>query len=288
MSSAKNAIRDNYNSLQLMAYLREEIGDAGFSGADVEARPTGTTITVHVTRPGLVIGRKGEGIRRLTDDIATKFGYKEPRISVKENTKPELSPTVMCNRVAAHIKRGTAFRRAVMWTMRQVMAGGAKGVQITASGKLRGDRSAFEKRTIGVLPRAGAFADAVVEEDIVHVETPMGLIGIRIRIAREEEYRARESFEMKAPRAKRPKIRIERAEERPIDPKEARSAGTEAAGAGKEAAGTEKAGTDAAGAGTEKAGTEAAGAGAKADGDVEETDEGVLAGDTARPAEGGA
>ncbi len=226
MSSTKNAIRDNYNTLQLMAYLREEIGDAGFSGADVEARPTGTTITVHVTRPGLVIGRKGEGIRRLTDNIATRFGYKDPRISVKENTKPELSPTVMCNRVASHIKRGTAFRRAVMWTMRQVMAGGAKGVQITASGKLRGDRSAFEKRTIGVLPRAGAFADAVVEEDIVHVETPMGLIGIRIRIAKEEEYRARESFEMKSAGAKRPKIRIEKAEEARVDPKEARSAGS--------------------------------------------------------------
>jgi len=283
MSSTKTAIRDNYNSLQLMSYLREEIGDAGFSGADVEARPTGTTITVHVTRPGLVIGRKGEGIRRLTDDIATKFGYKEPRISVKENTKPELSPTVMCNRVASHIKRGTAFRRAVMWTMRQVMAGGAKGVQITASGKLRGDRSAFEKRTIGVLPRAGAFADAVVEEDIVHVETPMGLIGIRIRIAKEEEYRARESFEMRAPRAKRQRVRIERAEERPVDPKEARSAGSE----GAEKAGAEKAGAEKAGAG--KAGGPEPGKADSAAADaVEETDEGVLAGDAARPAEGSA
>ena len=61
------------------------------------------------------------------------------------------------------------------------------GVQITISGKLRGDRSAFEKHSDGILPRAGNFADQVVSEDIAHVETAMGLIGIRIRIALKEK-----------------------------------------------------------------------------------------------------
>ena len=68
------------------------------------------------------------------------------------------------------------------------MDNGAMGTQITISGKLRGDRSAFEKHSAGILPRAGHHADVVVSEDIVHVETPMGLIGIRIRIARKEKY----------------------------------------------------------------------------------------------------
>ena len=61
------------------------------------------------------------------------------------------------------------------------------GVQITISGKLRGDRSAFEKHTQGILPRAGNYAKNIVSEDIVHTETPMGLIGIKIRIARKEK-----------------------------------------------------------------------------------------------------
>ena len=232
MSVIKDAIRGNYNMIHLMGYLRETIGDAGFSGADVDAKPTGTEITVHVTRPGLVIGRKGEGIRKLTEEIAAKFDYKEPRISVKENMSPDLSPTVMCNRVASHIRRGTAFRRAIMWTMRQIMASGAKGVQVTASGKLRGDRSAFEKRTVGVLPRAGHFADLVVDEDIVHVETPMGLIGIRIRIAKDDVYKSLSSFEMRK-KASKGKIAIEKAEEQKIDPKDARDAGSEAPRGGK-------------------------------------------------------
>ena len=52
--------------------------------------------------------------------------------------------------MASHIERGTAFRRATMWTLKQIMENGAMGVQITISGKLRGDRSAFEKHTAGI------------------------------------------------------------------------------------------------------------------------------------------
>ena len=97
--------------------------------------------------------------------------------------------------MGSHIERGTAFRRATMWTLQQIMDGGAMGVQITVSGKLRGDRSAFEKHTAGILPRSGYHAETIVEEDIAHVQTPMGLIGIRIRIAQKDKVVP--EFEMK-------------------------------------------------------------------------------------------
>jgi small subunit ribosomal protein S3 len=81
------------------------------------------------------------------------------------------------------------------------MEGGAMGVQITISGKLRGDRSAFEKHTAGILPRAGHHAEVIVDEDIAHVKTAMGLIGIRIRIARNEKFVP--EFEMKVEKGKK-------------------------------------------------------------------------------------
>ena len=187
MSAVKNVIKDNYNMMLLRDFLRVRIKDAGFSHAEISKTPTGTRVALHVTRPGIVIGRKGVGIRELTEKLNTEFGLKNPQISVIEIPKPELSPNVMCNRMASHIERGTAFRRATMWTMQQIMDSGAMGVQITISGKLRGDRSAFEKHTAGILPRAGHHADVIVDEDIAHVRTPMGLIGIRIRIAIKEK-----------------------------------------------------------------------------------------------------
>jgi len=187
MSAVKNVIKDNYNMMLLKDYLREAIKDAGFSHAEISKTPTGTRVALHVTRPGIVIGRKGTGIRALTEKLATDFNLKNPQISVVEIDKPELVPGVMCNRMASHIERGTAFRRATMWTLKQIMESGAMGVQITISGKLRGDRSAFEKHTAGILPRAGHHAEIIVEQDIAHVKTAMGLIGIRIRIARKEK-----------------------------------------------------------------------------------------------------
>ena len=187
MTQVKNVIKDNYNMMLLNDFLREKIKDAGFDSVEISKTPTGTKIVLYVTRPGIVIGRKGSGIKDLTEKIQTDFGYKNPQISVEEILKPELSPSVMCNRMSAHIERGTAFRRATMWTMNQIMDAGAIGVQIPISGKLRGDRSAFENHTQGILPRAGNYAKNIVSEDIVHTKTPMGLIGIKIRIARKEK-----------------------------------------------------------------------------------------------------
>ena len=187
MTQVKNVIKDNYNMMLLNDYLKKTVKDAGFSNVDISKTPTGTRITLFVTRPGIVIGRKGVGIRELTEVLEKQFELKNPQISVEEVKKPELSPSVMCNRMAAHIERGTAFRRATFWTLQQIMESGAMGVQITISGKLRGDRSAFEKHTQGILPRAGEHAKNIVEEDIAHVQTPMGLIGIRIRIAQKDK-----------------------------------------------------------------------------------------------------
>jgi small subunit ribosomal protein S3 len=227
MSSVKNVINDSYKLMLLKDYLREAIKEAGFSEVDIQKTPTGTRVGLHVTRPGIVIGRKGSGIRDLTSVLEKDFGLKNPQISVIEITKPELEPSVMCNRMSQHLARGTAFRRAVMWTMQTIMEAGAMGVQITTSGKLRGDRSSFEKHSKGVLPRAGYQATVIVSEDIVHVQTKMGLIGVRIRIARKERFIP--EFELRAmkPEAK-PKLEeipeeIEIVEETQIDPTKPRT-----------------------------------------------------------------
>ena len=187
MAQIKNVIKDNYNMMLLNDFLRKEIKESGFHRVEISKTPSGTKITLYVTRPGIVIGRKGVGIKQLTEKVESDFGFKNPQISVEEIPKAELSPSVMCNRLAAHIERGTAFRRATMWTLNQIMEAGAMGVQITISGKLRGDRSAFEKHTQGILPRAGNYAKDIVSEDVTHTKTAMGLIGIKIRIASKEK-----------------------------------------------------------------------------------------------------
>jgi small subunit ribosomal protein S3 len=106
-----------------------------------------------------------------------------PQISVLEIPNPELNPDIMCNRIAQLIERGTAFRRAAMWSLNTIMSAGALGVEVVISGKLRTERAHFEKHTVGIVPKSGDSSDKIVRTGLSHVLTKMGLMGIQLRIA---------------------------------------------------------------------------------------------------------
>jgi small subunit ribosomal protein S3 len=183
MSAVKNVVKNNFRNMELNEFLASALKDAGYGGVEVQKTPVGARITVFVTRPGLVIGRKGTGIKDLMAKLEQKFGLQNPQISVLEVMNPELNPDIMCNRIAQLIERGTAFRRAAMWSLNTVMNNGALGVEVILSGKLRTERAHFEKHTIGVVPKSGDIAGHIVRTGITHVLTKMGLMGIQLRIA---------------------------------------------------------------------------------------------------------
>lgn len=187
MSAVKNVMKNSYRNMEINEFLRAELKDAGFGGVEIQKTPVGARITVYVTRPGLVIGRKGTGIKDLMGKLEQNFGLQNPQISVLEVTTPELNPDIMCNRIAQLIERGTAFRRASMWTLNTIMNAGALGVEVIISGKLRTERAHFEKHTVGVVPKSGDVAGRIVRTGITHVLTKMGLMGIQLRIATKAE-----------------------------------------------------------------------------------------------------
>ncbi|MBA3283773.1 MAG: 30S ribosomal protein S3 [Nitrosopumilus sp.] len=167
MNAIKNVLKNNFKNMELDEFLREELKDAGYGGVDIQKSPLGTRLTLYVTRPGLVIGRKGSGIKDLTSKLEI----------------PELNPKIMCNRIAQLIERGTAFRRAALWTVNTIKNAGALGVEVTIAGKLRSERAHFEKHSSGIIPKSGNMADRVVKEGITHVLTKMGIMGIQLKIA---------------------------------------------------------------------------------------------------------
>jgi small subunit ribosomal protein S3 len=187
MSAVKNVIKSNYRNMELDEFLSQTLKDAGYGYVDVQKTPIGTRITLYVTRPGLVIGRKGTGIKDLTSKLEQKFGLSSPQISVMEVAIPELNPKIMCNRIAQLNERGTAFRRAALWTINTVMSAGALGVEVSISGKLRSERAHFEKHSAGIIPKSGDVASRVVDTAITHVLTKMGLMGVQLRVAKRDE-----------------------------------------------------------------------------------------------------
>jgi len=164
-------------------FLEKSLTEAGYGGVDITTSPLGTRITLFVQRPGLVIGRRGMGIRDLTEKLEKKFGLPNPQISVVEEEVPELNPRIMCSRIAQTVVRGTAFRRAAIWAMNSMMNAGALGVEITISGKLRSERAHFEKYVAGVVPKSGETADRIVRRATTDVLLKMGLFGVKVNIA---------------------------------------------------------------------------------------------------------
>lgn len=185
-SSVKSILMTSRSFAELDEFFEKELRDAGYGGLEVQKSPVGTTLKVYVARPGLAIGRRGTGINELTQKVAAKFGFPNPQIAVTEVENPELNARIMAGRIAQIVSRGTAFRRAAMWSVNNIMHAGASGVEISVAGKLRSDRSHGEKYRAGIVPKSGDTAARAVSEATTDVLLKLGLYGIRVKIARKD------------------------------------------------------------------------------------------------------
>lgn len=163
-------------------YFEEELKSAGYSSCDIVRTPLGTRITISALRPGLIIGRRGAKIKELSKVIEEKFGYNNPIISVVEVQIPEFDPKIMAWQVARAIARGYRYRRVGFWVLRSIMEAGAIGAEITISGKLRTQRSRYEKFRDGILLKSGEVAEKLVKKAKTSILLKQGIIGIKILI----------------------------------------------------------------------------------------------------------
>ena len=181
-ATIKNTLNTYYKNLELDEFLAKELAEAGYGGVDIQKTPLGTRVILYVTRPGIVIGRRGLGIKELTDKLS-KYGLQNPQVSVSEIEVPELNPRVVANRVVQLLEKGTAFRRAALWALNTIMNAGALGAEVIISGKLRSERANFEKYTMGIVPKSGELANKIVKEAVAHLQLRLGTYGIKIKIA---------------------------------------------------------------------------------------------------------
>ncbi len=182
-TTVKSILTTSRSYAELDEFFEKELRDAGYGGLEVQKSPVGTTLKVYVARPGLAIGRRGTGIKDLTEKVAARFGFPNPQIAVTEVENPELNARIMAARIAQIVSRGTAFRRAAQWSVNNIMNAGAAGVEISVAGKLRSDRSHGEKYRAGIVPKSGDTAERSVSGATTDVLMKLGLYGIKVKIA---------------------------------------------------------------------------------------------------------
>lgn len=182
MSVQSSFIRENMRKAELDEFLSRELSKAGYSKMELTKTPLGTRVVVYAAKPGMVIGRRGQSIRDLTQILEEKFGLDNPQISVAAIEVPELDPKVVASQLAAALQRGIHFRRAAYWAVQRVMEAGAMGVEITIRGKLTSERSRYEHYRQGYLPKSGDAASKQVRKAVEWIQLKPGLLGIHVSI----------------------------------------------------------------------------------------------------------
>jgi small subunit ribosomal protein S3 len=180
-------IEEKVNRMQIKEFLRKRIAGAGFGGVDIQRTPMGTRISLIVERPGLVIGRGGANIAKLTEEIKENFGVDNPQIEIVEaGERATLNAQIMAEKLAEALERGWHFRRAGHSIVRRIMEAGAKGCQVIIAGKLIGARHRTEKFTEGHIKYCGESARDVMEEGYATAKKKPGMIGVKVRIMKPE------------------------------------------------------------------------------------------------------
>ncbi len=178
----KYFVKEAARRAEIDEYLAEELKRAGYSRVEMTKTPLGTRIVVYAAKPGLVIGRRGQSIRDLTQVLEQRFGVENPQVSVATIDVPELDPKVVASQIASALQRGIHFRRAAYWALQRTIEAGALGVEIAIRGKLTTDRARYEKYRSGYLPAVGEAISRIVRSAIVDTQLKQGLFGISVKI----------------------------------------------------------------------------------------------------------
>jgi len=178
----KDFVTEGLKRTRIDEYLERELERAGYGGMEIQVTPLGTMIVVYAERPGMVIGRGGKTVRKITQNLKIDYGLENPQVEVKEVDVPELNPKIMAHKIAAMLQRGMHFRRVAYTALRRIMGAGAQGVEVTISGKIRGSRSACAKFTDGYIKRCGEPSTRFVRKGFATVQLKPGVLGIYVRI----------------------------------------------------------------------------------------------------------
>ena len=184
MTVVKEMLKERVRRVQVHDYVQKKTTRAGFGGLSIQRTPLGTHVRIAAERPGLVIGRKGSDIQRLTEELERKFGYENLQVEAGEVNNFALNPLIMAAKVANALERGWNYRRAGNSMLQRIMDSGARGCQITIAGKLTGLRHRTEKFLSGHIKFCGETALELMDVGIAQAKLKPGTIGVKVAIMR--------------------------------------------------------------------------------------------------------
>jgi small subunit ribosomal protein S3 len=173
--------------VQIRKYLQARLPNAGISKIEISRTSKVVTVTIHTARPGIVIGKGGEEVGRLKEEI-NQLTKKSIQINISEVKRPELDAALVGANIAHQLKKKISYRRVVNKAIQSTIRMGADGIRINVAGRLGGAEIArSEKFHAGRVPLHTLRAD--IDYALTEANTQYGVIGIKVWICNGESTR---------------------------------------------------------------------------------------------------
>ncbi len=179
----KKFVNFKKEELAVKDYVKSAIGKGRISNVAIEYTPVGEKIVISTSKPGLVIGKRGEKIEELTSTLKKRFKLDNPHIDIKEITSPMLDAQLVADDIALMLERDGALKFKVIAyrTLQNIMGAGALGAEIVLSGRLPSERAKRWRFAQGYLKKTGDPAKVVLRAKAQAVNV-QGVSGIQVSI----------------------------------------------------------------------------------------------------------
>jgi small subunit ribosomal protein S3 len=188
-ASKKQFPQHVFTDFRVRRFLRARLSEASVSRIHIERAAKKVNITIQTARPGIVIGKKGEDIEKLRQEVARLLGMvmSDVRLNIAEIRKPELDAQLVADSIAQQIEKRVMFRRAMKRAVMSTMRSGALGVKVRVSGRLNGGEIArTEQYREGRIPLHTFRAD--IDYGLSESHTTYGVIGVKVWIFKGEVF----------------------------------------------------------------------------------------------------
>lgn len=179
----RDIVKFKKEEFTIREYIKKSIGKGKISRVKIEYTPLGEKIIISTHKPGLIIGRKGEKIEKLTKVLKTKFKFENLRIEIDEVKQPEFDAQIIADEIALALERfgPMKFKVTAYRTLEKIMNAGALGAEIRLSGKLPSARARTWRFAQGYLKKTGDSAK-VVDRAQARAQTKPGVVGVKVSI----------------------------------------------------------------------------------------------------------
>lgn len=177
-------VAENLKEFQIEEYLRTVLGKAGLSYIKMQRTPLGEKILICSSRPGLIVGKSGSNISKLTKELKDRFQLENPQIELLEEENPMTDANIIAEGIANSLERfGTArFKGIGHKALTDVMNAGARGVEVLISGKIPSSRAKTWRFYMGYLKKSGDIAVSGVDTAYSSAKLKTGVVGVQVRI----------------------------------------------------------------------------------------------------------